>query len=87
MAIKSNLKQLILDKSAGNGHRITYAEISEETGLSTTTITKLANNQSQMVGLGTMEKLCEYFGVGVGDVLEYVPEPASDAAEPEAEST
>jgi len=76
MAIKCNLKQLILNKSAGNSHRITYAEISEATGLSTTTITKLANNQSALVGISTLDRLCAYFGVGVGELLEYVPMPA-----------
>ena len=76
MAIKSNLKQLILNKSAGNSHRITYAEISEATGLSTTTITKLANNQSALVGISTLDRLCAYFDVGVGDLLVYVPDTA-----------
>jgi len=76
MAIKSNLKQLILDKSAENSHRITYAEISAVTGLSTNTITKLANNQSALVGISTLDRLCAYFGVGVGDLLVYVPDGA-----------
>lgn len=82
MAIKSNLKQLILDKSARNGHRITYAQISEATGLSTNTITKLANNQSVLVGLSTLDKLCAYFDASVCDLLEYVPEPAADCEDP-----
>ena len=83
MAIKCNLKQLILEKSAGNGHRITYAEISEATGLSTTTITKLANNQSALVGISTLDRLCTYFGVGIGALLTHTPDGARPAAEAE----
>jgi len=85
MAIKCNLKQLILEKSAREGHRITYAEISQATGLSPTTITKLANDQSALVGLKTLDRLCAYFGVNVGDLLVYVADDQS--ADHESPST
>jgi len=77
MAIKSNLKVLIARKSQDEGRRVTYRQISEATGISTNSITKIATNQFEMIGRSTMERLCAYFQVGLGELLEYVPDEGS----------
>lgn len=72
--IVSNLKALIARKEQLEGRSLSYRVISEETGLSTTTITKVATNSFANIGRSTLDSLCQYFQCGVGDLLEYLPD-------------
>lgn len=45
------------------------------TGLHRNTITLLYQETSARVDLDAMDKLCQYFNVGVADLFEYVAEP------------
>lgn len=73
--IISHLKALISKKEQLEKRSITYRILAAETGLSTTTITKLANGTSANFGKSTLDRLCAYFDCGVGDLLEYIPDP------------
>lgn len=70
MAIYNRLKILIAEKEFREGHKLTYRTISEETGISTTTLTK-SINQGGGINPGTLEKLCRYFDCQPGDLLVY----------------
>jgi DNA-binding Xre family transcriptional regulator len=47
-------------------------DLLEKVGISPTTLAKFAKNQH--VSGETIEKLCSYFNVQPGDIMEYVPD-------------
>ncbi|WP_420825199.1 helix-turn-helix domain-containing protein [Psychrobacter cibarius] len=54
--------------------RLKVADAVRATGVSNTTLHKIYNDQSSRIDFDTIDKLCEYLGVGVGDLFEYVTE-------------
>ena len=58
-----HLKKLIEEKG------VTQRELSAETGISTSTITRLNNNFFNRIDLPTLIKLAEYFDIQSGDEL------------------
>ncbi|MCB0175444.1 MAG: helix-turn-helix transcriptional regulator [Anaerolineae bacterium] len=74
MAIRSNLRVLHAKKEVLIGRSIPYREISEETGLSTRSITAMFKDDMTLYAASTLSKLCAYYGCNVGDLLEYVPD-------------
>ncbi len=60
--------------------------VSQETGVSRSGITGLYHGHSTRYDAKTLSALCEYFGVSVGELLEYVPDeveaelPAQEAS-------
>jgi putative transcriptional regulator len=53
--------------------RLKVADAVRETGISKTTLHKIYNDQSTRIDFDTIDKLCEYLDVKVGDIFEYVP--------------
>lgn len=78
--IRSRLKRLRVDKEEAEGRKLTYKVITEETGLSEGVLVRLMGTFDR-VDVGTLDTLCRYFAVGVGDVLEYVPDAPTKAQE------
>lgn len=77
--IYCRLKQLIAQKEFREKRKITYKVIQDETGLSSTTIAKLLNFRGiQRIDGTTLDKLCEFFGVNVGDILLYIPDSITE---------
>ena len=54
--------------------RLKVADAVRATGVSKTTLHKIYNDQSSRIDFDTIDKLCEYLGVGVGDLFEHVIE-------------
>ena len=54
--------------------RLKVADAVRATGVSKTTLHKIYNDQSSRIDFDTIDKLCEYLEVGVGDIFEYVTE-------------
>ena len=52
--------------------RLKVADAVRETGISKTTLHKIYNDQSTRIDFDTIDKLCEYLDVKVGDIFEYV---------------
>ncbi|WP_316432441.1 MAG: helix-turn-helix domain-containing protein [Leptolyngbya sp. IPPAS B-1204] len=48
---------------------ITQIQLRESLGLGSNTISKLYNNRFDRVDRETIEKLCDYFGVEIGDLF------------------
>ena len=81
--IYCRLKQLIAEKEFNEKRKITYKVIQDETGLSSTTIAKLLNFRGiQRIDGTTLDKLCEFFGCKVGDILTYVPDAFVQMVDP-----
>lgn len=72
--IRFRLKELIAEKSYREDRRITLEEISGETGIHRTTLSKISNQKGYNTTTDVLDKLCMYFGVKVGDLAEYVDE-------------
>lgn len=69
------IKELIAEKERAEGRSITYRTITAETGLSSTTIVKLASFSGiNRIDSSTIEILCDYFGCSVGDLLIRIPD-------------
>ena len=76
----TRMKQLMREKAARDGKRITYSDIAQATGLAWSTVERYANNRVRRPDLEVVAKLCDYFGVslsefvlGEGDSPEVVP--------------
>ena len=79
--IRSKVRRLRFEKEERDGVKLTYEKLTEETGLSSNTLAALLKSEpiKRMDG-DTLSALCAYFGVGVGEVIEYVPETAGGNA-------
>jgi putative transcriptional regulator len=69
MSIQFRLGELIAERKRKTGEPTRYIDISEGAGVSTHTLTKMANNDMRMVGLETIERLTDYFGCEISDLM------------------
>lgn len=65
--IKCNLPVLLAER----GLKIT--KLSNDTGISRTTLTSLSNNYSQGIQFDTLNKICNYLKITPGELFLYVP--------------
>ena len=70
--IQCRLRELMAAKGRMEGRRVNYANIVGDTGVSTTTLTRLANNRSDRVAISTIDRLCAFFKVQPGDLFIWV---------------
>ena len=61
--------------------RLKVADAVRATGVSKTTLHKIYNDQSSRIDFDTIDKLCEYLGVEVGDIFEYVEDIKAENSE------
>lgn len=50
------------------------ADLARGTGLSRNTVQRLYHGSADRIDLDTVDRLCRYFGVGVGEIFVYVPD-------------
>ena len=65
-------KQLLDEQSLTEGKRITVSEVSEETGISRATLTRIANQPSYNTNTDTLNTLCNYFDSEPKELLKRV---------------
>lgn len=70
--IRFRLKELIADKEFRDGRRVTLEEVSRETGIHRTTLSKIANQKGYVTNTDVLDKLCVFFGVNTNDVAEHI---------------
>lgn len=70
--IRFRLKELVAEKSFQEDRRVTLEEVSQETGIHRTTLSKISNQKGYNTTTEVLDKLCAYFGVDIGDVAGYV---------------
>jgi len=73
MAIRYRLKERIADFEFRAKRVVTLTEIADETGVHRVTLSKIANNKGVDVRVGTIERLCAFFGCELGGLVEFVP--------------
>lgn len=70
--IRILFKQLLDEKSFREKRRITVGEVSEVTGISRATLTRVANVPGYNTNTDTINALCAYFECEPKDLLRYV---------------
>jgi hypothetical protein len=80
---ESRFRQLLLDKSAKEGRRITIKEVSEVTGLSRNTLNLIAQPNPDSFNAETFATLMRYFGLKRLDDLMGWKEEATNGQEPQ----
>ena len=65
--LKCNLAVLLAER------RLRITKVSKDTGISRTTLTSLANNNSQGIQFDTLNTLCSYLNIKPADFFCYVP--------------
>lgn len=71
--INSKAFQLRLDYEAKAGHSVSQKEIAEKSGIDRLTLRRIERGETKGIDFDTLVKLCAFYGVGVGDILEYDP--------------
>ncbi|MEK4108161.1 helix-turn-helix transcriptional regulator [Paenibacillus sp. FSL R10-2791] len=69
LLIKSKLHEQMLIKKIRN-----VSELARETNLDRRTLTNIWDEKNKRIDYDTLNKLCDYFGCNVGDLLEYIPD-------------
>ena len=77
--IQCRLRELMAAKTRETHRKITYDVIKAETGLSKTTLVRLANDKAELIGKSTMDRLCAFFDCQPGDLFVYVPASEAEA--------
>lgn len=76
MPVESKLSVLIaqenLRRAQKNQPKLTLRQIAAESGVSLSVLTGLTTNRSQRIDYRTIDKLCSFFDVGVGELLERI---------------
>jgi DNA-binding Xre family transcriptional regulator len=65
--------QLRLNYEAKMGRSIPQTEIAEKSGVDRLTLRRIERGETKGIDFDTLVKLCSFYGVGVGDILEYDP--------------
>lgn len=68
--IKCHLSRLMGER------KLKISDVARDTGLHRNTITLLYQETATRVDLDAIDSLCKYFGVGVGDLFEWVADPS-----------
>ena len=78
MAVRSRLKLLIAERNIAlmreGKPSLTQRTIAESTGLPLSVVSGLAANRVGRVDFKTLDKLCVFFNVQPGEILEHVPD-------------
>ena len=72
--IQCRLRELMAATRRKERRRVTYDDIRSQTGLSKTTLVRLANDRADRVALLVIDRLCVYFQCQPGDLFVYVSE-------------
>ena len=65
-------KQALVERSFKEGRRITLNEVSEETGKSLLTLTRISKVPDYKTNTETISSLCDYFEIEPGELLKRV---------------
>mgnify|MGYP005753820883 CR=1 FL=1 len=73
--LRYRLAELIADKRFLDGKVVTITEISEATSVSRRILSAIFNNKREANPTAeTLDKLCRYFGCGIDQLVEYIPD-------------
>ncbi len=83
MTVRSRIKLLIAERNLERIKQglpeITQRDIAAESELPLSTVNGLITGRAGRVDFRTLNRLCRYFNVQPGELLEYIPDDDSDA--------
>ncbi len=68
------IKELMTEKMAAWGRRITLNELANATGISRMTLSRMINNQGHSTVTSHLDKLCQFFECEIHELIRYVPD-------------
>ena len=72
--IVTKARQLRLRKQLDENRPISVQEVANATGIERAALNRIELGQTTRIDFDTLMRLCKYYGVGVGDILEYDPD-------------
>jgi len=72
--IESKVRQLRLSYGASLGRAVTVQEVADVIGVDRKRLTQIELGKMKEIDTETLMKLCEFYKVGVGAILEYNPD-------------
>jgi putative transcriptional regulator len=72
--IRFKLGEVMEKKRFADGKRFSITEIATSTGLSRVTLSKILNQKGYGTGTDTIDRLCQFFGCKVEDLMEHLPD-------------
>lgn len=81
MPIQFRLRELMARKARVTGETVTYETINEAKRISPNTLSKMATGKLKMIGVGTIEDLCDYLDCEPGELI------VRDIIEPQSRPT
>jgi putative transcriptional regulator len=70
--IRLNFKTLLAKKEQSENRRIHYGEISQKTGISRQTLSRIAQRRQKNLKLDTVARICDYFACEIQDFVEFL---------------
>jgi putative transcriptional regulator len=80
--LRFKLKQLIADKEFRDRRLITLVEVSRITGVHRQTLTRLSSPQGYNPTADVLDRLCNYFGCRIEELVEHIPDAPSAQGQP-----
>lgn len=80
--IRYRFKELLADREFKAKKVITIAEVALETGIHRATLSKIANTHGYSTGTDNLDRLCNYFGCRIEQLIEHVPDKVDSAQQP-----
>ena len=72
--IISKARQLRLQLALKEGRSIPAVEVAERAGIDRKALARLEDGETERFDGEILRKLCAFYGVGVGEILEYDPD-------------
>jgi putative transcriptional regulator len=67
------IKEVMKAKAQAWGRKITLNELSEATGISRMTLSRMINNQGYSTVTNQLDKLCHFFECEIHELVKFVP--------------
>ena len=77
--LRFRLSELIAEKQFAEGRRVTINEVADVTGINRMTLSRMMNRKGYSTVTDNLDKLCDFFGCQIGDVVVYVKESPEQA--------
>jgi putative transcriptional regulator len=71
--VVSKARQLRLAYQMKMGRDVSLQEVSEATGIHRNVLSRIEANQTSRIDFDTLVRLCQFYGVSVGELLEIDP--------------
>lgn len=76
--IRTRLGIILAERKLANVPPFTIVDIAERTGISRQTLYNFVNNVTTRYDADILDALCDALGVGLCDLLEHIPNAATD---------